>query len=158
MARRWVALALIAGLLAAYGIGRALSPGGPVTVAILGDHADDLRAALGVDQTVPATITLVTLNRWSSLDYIPDLAALCADACGSGKPAQVSVVQMRFGQVRKVVFFHLPSFGGFPAAMNCVTARARQELLSMRLRDPLPCGSDITRDAVWLLPAGLGRL
>lgn len=154
MAKRWIAVTFLCGLVAVYLIGRAISPAGAVTFAVLGDHADELRAGLGIDQSIPATVTIVTLNRWDSLRHVPDLAAVCGAACGTEAAGQVSVVQMRFGRSRKIVFFHLPDFEN----RDCVIARARQELSAMRLTGDLPCAPDVLRDAVWQLPAGLGRV
>jgi hypothetical protein len=50
--------------IAIYGASRVLNPAGPVGFAVLGDHADDLRAGLGIEQSTPAAVTIVLLNRW----------------------------------------------------------------------------------------------
>ena len=103
-------------------------------------------------------MTIVLLNRWDTLPYMPDLDAFCADDCDKGAAGQVSVTALRYGKTRKIVFFHLPDFGGYPAGKDCVIARAAQELRSIRVTDPLPCAPDIARAAHWQLPIGLGRI
>ena len=155
--RIFLALVLLVPL-AVYGGGRVLTPAGPVGFAVLGDHADDLRAGLGVEQSAQAAITIVLLNRWDTLPNMPDLDAFCADDCGKGAAGQVSITQMRYRRMRKIVFFHLPDFGGFEAGKDCVIARAAQELQSIRVADPLPCAPDVRRSTAWQLPAGLGRI
>ena len=152
-----LALALLA-LVMIYGASRVFTPAGPVGFAVLGDHADAVRAELGITQSQPAAVTIVLLNRWDTLPYMPDLDAFCADDCGKGAAGQVSVTALRYGRTRKIVFFHLPDFGGYPAGKGCVIARAAQELRSIRVTEPLPCAPGVTLDAHWQLPIGLGRI
>ncbi len=155
--RTLLALACLA-LVGVYGVSRVFTSAGPVGFAVLGDHADDVRRALGVEQSTQAAVTIVLLNRWDTLPYLPDLDAFCGDACGKGAAGQVAVTQMRYRQTRKIVFFHLPDFGGFEVGEECVVARAAQELRRIRVTAPLPCAAEVERAAVWQLPAGLGRI
>lgn len=155
--RIFLALVLLVPI-AIYGASRVLNPAGPVGFAVLGDHADDLRAGLGIEQSTRAAVTIVLLNRWDTLPNMPDLAAFCARDCGKGAAGQVSITQMRYRRTRKIVFFHLPDFGGYDAGKTCVMARAAQELQSIRVTDPLPCAAHVRRSIAWQLPAGLGRI
>ena len=155
--RIFLALAVLA-LVIVYGASRVFTSAGPVGFAVVGDHADDVRSALGIEQTTPASVTIVLLNRWDTLPHMPDLDGLCGADCGKGAAGQVAVTLMRYRKTQKVVFFHLPDFGGFDAGKSCILARAAQELRGMRVRDPLPCARDVPREAVWQLPAGLGRI
>ncbi len=157
-AKRSFAALVVLGCVLIYGVSRVFTSAGPVGFAVLGDHADDLRSALGIEQTVPAAVTIVLLNRWDTLPYMPDLDAVCGQDCGKGSAGQVSVTQMRYRRTRKIVFFHLPDFGGYAAGKACVAARAAQELQAIRVTDPLPCDQNVARNAVWQLPAGLGRI
>jgi hypothetical protein len=143
---------------AIYGASRVFIPAGPVGFAVLGDHADEVRADLGVSQNLPAAITIVLLNRWESLPYMPDFAAICGADCGKSKAGQISVTEMRYRRTRKTVFVHMPDFGGFDAGKDCIIARVAQELRGMRVTAPLPCAPDVPRKSHWQLPAGLGRI
>lgn len=146
----------IAGVLLAvvFAVGVALSPDRTPTVAVIGDRADEVRAALGVEQAEDATVTIVLLNRWDSLRHLPDIAELCWDACYDRVAPQISLTQMRFGKTRKVVVFHLPDFEGNP---DCVIDAAKIELTALRSYTH-PCGSGSLRKSVWILPMGLGRI
>ncbi len=152
-AKHWIT---IAGLMLAlvFVIGMALSPPRAPTVAVIGDRADEVRAALGTSQAADATVTIVLLNRWDSLRHLPDIAELCWDACHFRSAPQITLTRMRFGATRKVVIFHLPDFGG---DLGCVASRAGHELRSLRAVDP-SCRSEAARLPVWILPMGLGRI
>jgi hypothetical protein len=154
----WTAKRLIAtaGVLLAvvFALGVALSPPRSPSVAVIGDHADEVRAALGAKGGEEATVTIVLLNRWDSLRHLPDVAELCWDACHYGAAAQISLTQMRFGRTRKVVVFHLPDFDG---DLACVAKRASYELQALRAAFP-SCHIKAARLPVWILPMGLGRI
>lgn len=146
----------IAGVLLAvvFVLGVAMSPPRAPTVAVIGDRADDVRAAMGVSQSDDATVTIVLLQRWDSLRHLPDIAELCWAACHYGVASQITLTQMRFGATRKVVVFHLPDFGG---NMDCIAARAQLELMALGPSDP-SCQPKAVRLPVWILPMGLGRI
>ena len=119
-ARRW--LAISGGALAlVFAAGVLLSPQRVPTVAVIGDRADEVRAALGVAQSDAPAVTIVLLNRWGSLRHLPDIAELCWDACYARVAPQIALTQMRFGSTQKVVVFHLPDFAD---DLTCVVARA----------------------------------
>lgn len=149
-------LATLAALAVAgvFALGVALSPPRVPSVAVIGDHADEVREALGAAATDEATVTIVLLNRWDSLRHLPDIAELCWDACHNRMAPQISITQMRFGKTRKVVIFHLPDFAD---DLTCVTMRARHELDGLRAHAP-SCQIKTARLPVWILPMGLGRL
>ncbi len=155
--RIFLALALLVPVVI-YGASRVLIPAGPVGFAVLGDHADEVRAELGITQTLPAAITIVLLNRWDSLPYLPDFAAICGADCGKGSAGQISVTEMRYRRTRKTVFIHMPDFGGFDAGRACIIARVAQEFQGVRVTQALPCAPDVARRSLWQLPAGLGRI
>ena len=137
-----------------FAVGVMLSPPRTPTVAVIGDHADEVRTALGVEQADAATVTIVLLNRWDSLRHLPDVAELCWDACHYRKAPQITLTEMRFGKTRKVVIFHLPDFGG---DLDCIGKRAFQELQRIRVTAD-SCQIEQARHSVLILPMGLGRL
>jgi hypothetical protein len=137
-----------------FGCGVAFSPTRVPSVAVIGDRADAVRAALGTTQADNATVTIVLLQRWDSLRHLPDIAELCWDACHYGAASQISLTQMRFGATRKVVIFHLPDFDG---NLACIATRARNEVLALRGPSPA-CHIKQARLPVWILPMGLGRI
>lgn len=148
-------IAIAGGFLAVvFAVGVMLSPPRMPTVAVIGDRADEVRGALGVQQTEEATVTIVLLNRWDSLRHLPDIAELCWDACHFKAAPQISLTQMRFGKTRKVVIFHLPNFEG---DLDCVVTRAGYELQALRAVFPA-CHIKAARLPVWILPMGLGRI
>lgn len=135
-------------------LGVALSPPRSPTVAVIGDRADEVRAAMGVVQAQDATVTIVLLNRWDSLRHLPDIAELCWDACHDRIAPQITLTRMRFGKTRKVVVFHLPDFG---EDIACVATRAANALLALRGYAP-SCRIKQANLQVWILPMGLGRI
>jgi len=137
-----------------FALGVLLSPRHDPTVAVIGDHADAVRSAMGVAQAQDAKVTIVLLNRWDSLQHLPDIAELCWDACHDRAAPQISLTQMRFGKTRKVVVFHLPDFDGNIA---CVATRATHELKALIVDAPA-CQIEDARLPVWILPMGLGRI
>ncbi|UWR21793.1 hypothetical protein [Sulfitobacter sp. S190] len=138
-----------------FALGVALSPPRSPSVAAIGDRAHELRDALGAtDQSDAATVTFVLINRWDSLQHLPDIAELCWDACHNREAGHIALTHMRFGQTRKVVVFHLPSFEG---DMACIAQRAQAELAALHAR-AVPCHASAPRTAVYVLPLGLGRL
>ncbi|QUJ76826.1 hypothetical protein KDD17_01825 [Sulfitobacter albidus] len=151
-AKRRLALAALA-LVGVFAAGVALSPPRDPGVAVIGDRADALRAALGDLPQGDPTVTIVTIARWDNLRHLPDIAETCWDACHNRVAGHITLTRMRFGATQKTVVFHLPSFGG---DMACIAARARQEL--SRLRADAPCAPQVARRAVWILPMGLGRI
>ncbi|MGB5864740.1 MAG: hypothetical protein WBG95_10605 [Sulfitobacter sp.] len=152
----WTARGLIgtAGVLLAvvFTLGVMLSPPRMPSVAVIGDRADGVRAAMGITQGAEPTVTVVLLHRWDNLRHLPDIAALCWRACLSSDAAQISITQMRFGKTRKVVIFHLPDFD-----IDCIAARAVAEVEGLRVAAP-SCRTAQTRLQVWVLPMGLGRI
>ncbi len=146
----------IAGVLLAvvFALGVALSPERGPSVAVIGDRAYEVRAALGIEQAAEATVTIVLLNRWESLRHLPDIAELCWDACHDRSAPQITLTQMRFGKTRKVVVFHLPDFEGDIA---CIAARAGAAMSALRDKGPA-CRAGQANLHVWILPMGLGRL
>ena len=148
-------IAIVGVLLAVvFALGVALSPDRTPTVAIIGDRADEVRAALGTEQVEDATVTIVLLNRWDSLRHLPDIAELCWDACYDRVAPQITLTQMRFGKTRKVVIFHLPDFEG---NMDCVATRAGNALIALKGYGP-SCQIKAAHRHVWILPVGLGRI
>lgn len=135
-------------------LGVMLSPPRTASVAVIGDRADDVRAAMGVTQGAEPTVTVVLLHRWDNLRHLPDIAALCWRACLSSDAAQISITQMQFGKTRKVVIFHLPDFN---FDIDCIAARAVAEIGGLRVAAP-PCRTGQARLPVWVLPMGLGRI
>ncbi|WP_298860144.1 hypothetical protein [uncultured Sulfitobacter sp.] len=146
----------IAGILFAvvFAVGVALSPNRTPTVAVIGDRADEIRAALSTEQAEDATVTIVLLNRWDSLRHLPDIAELCWDACHDRVAPQITLTQMRFGKTRKIVVFHLPDFEG---NLNCVATRAGNALEALKGYGP-SCQIKVAHRHVWILPMGLGRI
>jgi hypothetical protein len=146
----------IAGLFLAvvFALGVLLSPDRVPSVAVIGDRADEVSAALGVAQVEDATVTIVLLNRWDSLRHLPDIAELCWDACYNRAAPQITLTQMRFGKTRKVVVFHLPDFAD---DMACVIARSRSAMTALREKQPA-CRPSQPNLNVWILPMGLGRI
>lgn len=146
----------IAGVLLAvvFTLGVALSPPRTPTVAVIGDRADEVRAALGTTQDKEATVTFVLLERWESLRHLPDIAELCWDVCYNRAAPQITLTQMRFGATRKVVVFYLPAFR---ESFDCLVTRGRQELTALRAQIPA-CNIKAARLPVWILPLGLGRI
>jgi hypothetical protein len=88
MAKRYVLALVLLVLAGVYGASRVFTSAGPAGFAVLGDHAGEVRAALGVEQTLSAAVTTVLLNRWDALPYMPDLDAFCANDCGKGAAGQ----------------------------------------------------------------------
>ena len=140
MAKHYIA---IAGVLLAvvFALGVALSPDRTPTVAIIGDRADEVRAALGTEQVEDATVTIVLLNRWDSLRHLPDIAELCWDACYDRVAPQSTLTQM-------------PDFEG---NMDCVATRAGNALIALKGYGP-SCQIKAAHRHVWILPVGLGRI
>lgn len=145
-----------AGLLLAvvFALGVALSPPLAPTVAVIGDRADEVREALGAEQSEEATVTIVLLNRWESLRHLPDIAELCWDACHDRIAPQITLTQMRLGKTRKVLVFHLPDFED---NIGCVARRAADALASLR-GYASSCEVKLANLHVWILPMGLGRI
>lgn len=137
-----------------FAVGVALSPQRPAAIAVIGDCADEVRAALGAQQAANPTVTVVLLDRWESLRHLPDIAELCWAACHDRVSGHIVLTRMRFGRTRKIVVFHLPSFDN---DLGCVAARASQEVIALRADAP-SCGAGVSRVPVWILPMGLGRL
>lgn len=135
-------------------LGVALSPPRSPTVEVIGDRADEVRAAMGVVQAEDAIVTIVLINRWDSLRHLPDIAELCWDACHDRIAPQITLTRMRFGKTRKVVVFHLPDFDDDIA---CVATRAAYEMQGLRAALPA-CHIKDPRLLVWILPMGLGRI
>jgi len=152
-AKHYIAIAALM-VAVVFGVGVALSPPRAPTVAVIGDRADEVRAAMGVSQAQDATVIIVLLNRWDSLRHLPDVAELCWDACHDRAAPQISLTQMRFGTTRKVVVFHLPDFDG---DIECVATRAAHEMQGLRAALPA-CHIKDPRLSVWILPMGLGRI
>jgi len=148
-------IAIAGGFLAVvFALGVLLSPPRAPTVAVIGDHADEVRNAMGVEQAKEATVTIVLLNRWDSLRHLPDIAELCWDACYNRVAPQITLTQMRFGKTRKYVIFHLPDFYG---NLDCIATAASIEMSDLWAYTH-PCGSGSLRRSVWILPMGLGRI
>lgn len=137
-----------------FAVGVLLSPPRSPTVAVIGDRADEIRTALGIEQADDATVTIVLLNRWDSLRHLPDIAELCWDACHFKAAPQISLTQMHFGKTRKYVIFHLPDFAD---NLACIAKRAEYELQALRAALPA-CQIKAARLPVWILPMGLGRV
>ena len=137
-----------------FALGVALSPPRVPTVMVIGDRAEEVRAALGIQQSDAATVTFVLLERWESLRHLPDIAELCWDACYTKAAPQIALTHMRFGATRKVVVFYLPAF---EENLDCLVDRARHELDALRAQMP-ECNINASRLPVWILPAGLGRI
>lgn len=152
-AKHYIAIAGII-LAVVFALGVALSPPRAPSVAVIGDRADEVRAALGTEQGEDATVTIVLLNRWDSLRHLPDIAELCWEACHVRAAPQIALTQMRFGATRKVVIFHLPDFDD---DLACIVTRARYELQALRAAFP-GCNIKAARLPVWILPMGLGRI
>ncbi len=152
----WTARLGIAALAVAaiFGIGVAVSPPRTLGVVVIGDRADALATALGARAPQDATVTFVLLDRWDNLRHLPDVAELCWDLCHDRIAAQISVTQMRFGQSRKLVVFHLPSFD---SDMACIARRARDEMSRLWSQAPA-CRERADRRLAWILPMGLGRV
>lgn len=152
-ARHYIA---IAGALLAvvFAVGVVLSPPRVASVAVIGDRADEVRDALGAEQSEEATVTIVLLNRWDSLRHLPDIAELCWDACHNRLAPQITLTQMRFGKTRKVVVFHLPDFED---DLACVASRAADAMSALRGYGP-SCRIKQSNLHVWILPMGLGRI
>lgn len=147
---------VIAGVMLAvvFTLGVVLSPARSTSVAVIGDRADEVRAALGAKQSEEATVTIVLLQRWESLQHLPDIAELCWDACHDRAAPHITLTQMRFGATRKVVVFHLPDFDG---DLACLVRRAGNEVISLRAGQPA-CNTKAVHLPVWILPMGLGRI
>lgn len=152
-ARRILAIVGIS-LAMVFTLGVALSPPRSTSVAVIGDRADEVRAALGAEQSEAATVTIVLLQRWESLQHLPDIAELCWDACHDRAAPHITLTQMRFGASRKVVVFHLPDFEG---DLACLVRRAGNEVTSLRAGLPA-CNTKAVHLPVWILPMGLGRI
>lgn len=152
-AKHWIAIAGVA-LAVVFALGVLFSPPRTPTVAVIGDRADEIRAALGTEQAEDATVTIVLLNRWDNLRHLPDIAELCWGACHNRTAPQITVTQMRFGATRKVVVFHLPDFDG---NMGCVAMRAQDAMSGLRADQP-SCQITDANLHVWILPMGLGRI
>jgi hypothetical protein len=152
-AKHYVAIAGVF-LAVVFAVGVLLSPSRSPTVVVIGDRADEIRAALGIEQADDATVTIVLLNRWDSLRHLPDIAELCWDACDFKAAPQISLTQMRFGKTRKYVIFHLPDLAD---DLACVAKRAEYELQALRAALPA-CQIKAARLPVWILPMGLGRV
>lgn len=146
----------IAGVLLAvvFAVGVMLSPDRTPTMAVIGDRADEVRAALGAEQAEDATVTIVLLNRWDSLRHLPDIAELCWDACYDRVAPQITLTRMRFGKTHKVVIFHLPDFN---SDLKCVATRAGNALVTLKGYAP-SCHIKAAHQHVWILPMGLGRI
>ncbi|MEM9249490.1 MAG: hypothetical protein AAGB05_12445 [Pseudomonadota bacterium] len=139
-------------------------------VAVLGDEAPALHSAMGTQQALPlhtASITVVSVQGWGRLRYIPDMANLCGEAC-YGDPGLVRVVPLSPTGSRKVVFVNLeawPGTAGLTRATEekdfaCVAQTLRAEFRSVRSAAVPECATDVPMQTGtrWVLPAGLGAI
>lgn len=137
-------------------------------VAVLGDQAPALHAAMGTAQALPvrsAAFAVVSVQGWERLRYISDMARLCGTAC-DGDAGLVRAVRLSPAGSRKVVFVNLDAWPGTadPEAdardFSCLAetlAAERTRLGAARLPD---CAGEVPAAAGtrWVLPAGLGAL
>jgi len=87
-------------------------------VAVIGDAAPQIHAAMGTAQALPlhtAALTVVAVADWSRLRYLDDMRALCGSACG-GTAALVRVLRLSPGGARKVVLVDLSRWPGVAGA------------------------------------------
>jgi hypothetical protein len=142
--------------------------GGAGGVAILGDDAPALHAAMGTAQALPvgsAAFTVVSVQGWDRLRYIADKARLCGAAC-AGEAGLVRAVRLSPTGSRKVVFVNLDAWPGTadPQAPERDFACLARTLATERTRlaaAPLPdCATavPVAGGTRWVLPAGLGAL
>ena len=83
-------------------------------LAVIGDAAPQIHAALGTEQALPlhtAALTVVSVAGWERLRYMGDMQALCGDACAD-ETALVRAVRLTPGGARKVVFVNLSRWPG----------------------------------------------
>jgi hypothetical protein len=171
--RVWTSAALVA-LVAALAVGAgwlAMTRGGGPDggVAILGDAAPDLHAAMGTRQALPlrtASFTIVSVGGWERLRYIPDMEALCGAAC-SGETGLVRAVRLSPAGSRKIVFVNLDAWPGLADTevegggdFGCLAdslAAERSQVGPAALPD---CADavPVTEGTRWILPLGLGVL
>ncbi|MEM0937252.1 MAG: hypothetical protein AAF646_07625 [Pseudomonadota bacterium] len=144
-------------------------PGGG-GVAVLGDEAPALHAAMGTEQALPlhtAAVTVVSVQGWERLRYIPDMADLCGlDCYGTG--GLVRVVPLSPRGSRKIVFVNLEAWPGTTGLTRateekdfaCLAAALRAEFAALTAASLPECTGDvpIERGTRWVLPAGLGAL
>lgn len=139
-------------------------------VAVLGDEAPALHAAMGTSQALPlhtASVTIVSVQGWGRLRYIPDMARLCGEDC-YGDPALVRVVPLSPTGSRKIVFVNLEAWPGTEGLtratdekdFTCIAQALQSELQSLRPAATPECAAevDLARGTRWVLPAGLGAL
>ncbi len=157
-----VAVAAVAGI-AWLALGRGGPPSG---VAVLGDEAPSLHAALGTEQALPvgsAAFTVVSVSDWGRLRYIPDMAALCGDDC-TGDAGLVRAVRLAPGGSRKIVFINHGAWPGVAERetpdWSCLAATLAAERGQVGAVAPPACaaGVPMARGVRWVLPLGLGAL
>ena len=136
------------------------------SVAVLGDEAPSIRAAMGTEQALPlhtAALTVVSVQGWERLSYIGDLAGHCGGAC-TGETGLARALLLGPGGTRKLVFVNLDAWPGTATEAGkdfACLARALTAERTALAPDALPaCAEDVatggrTRLA---LPAGLGTI
>ncbi len=139
-------------------------------IAVLGDEAPALHEAMGTSQALPlhtASVTVVSVQGWGRLRYIPDMASLCGEDC-YGDPAMVRVVPLSPTGSRKIVFVNLEAWPGTVGLtrsteekdFECIAVTLRAEFTQLGAGDLPACASDVPVDGGtrWVLPAGLGAI
>ncbi len=149
----------------------ALGPRGAAgAVAVLGDEAPSIRAAMGTEQALPlhtAALTIVAVQGWDRLSHIGDLAGHCGGAC-AGETGLARALLLGPRGTRKLVFVNLDAWPGTATGRGQETdkdfaclARALTAERAALAPDALPaCAAEVatggrTRLA---LPAGLGTI
>ncbi|MEM1430308.1 MAG: hypothetical protein AAGG09_12705 [Pseudomonadota bacterium] len=139
-------------------------------VAVLGDEAPALHLAMGTAQALPlhtAAVTVVSVQGWERLRYIPDMADLCGPEC-FGTGGLVRVVPLSPTGSRKILFVNLeawPGTAGLTRASEekdfaCVAETLTAEFARLRPAPVPHCAApvEVAQGTRWVLPAGLGAL
>lgn len=138
----------------------------PEGVAILGDAAPALHAALGTEQALPvasAAFTVVSVSAWDRLAYIADMAALCGGAC-TGEAGLVRAVRLSPRGSRKVVFVNHAAWPGIAGReapeFGCLARTLAAERGQIGPGAPPACAEPVplAEGTRWVLPLGLGAL
>lgn len=162
---RWIGLGLVALAAAgavAWGLaGRGEAPSG---VAILGDEAPSLHAALGTEQALPvgsAAFTVVSVADWDRLRYIADMSEICGPDC-AGDVGLVRAVRLSPAGSRKIVFVNLsawPNTGRQETPdWSCLATMLAAEQGQVGAGAAPACAEQVSiaEGVRWVLPLGLG--
>lgn len=127
-------------------------------IALIGDHAPEWQARLGLAADAPdnPALTLVLVDDWFKMNYLGPIQVTCGPACGEDAFV-VRTVEVRPGGSHKLVVVHIGAWVDETLGDDCLETVLRQEIAGA---DGLPdCARSLGPPTTqYLLPLGLGHV